>query len=116
VIVQYKMEILPVFFQFQGHDELSMPLDAVEDDKVTAWVENKLIAFVDTYLKLETAAPYQDENVVIDPVCGMRVYKNHAAATIDYLGMRFYFCVEGCRTKFSENPARYLGEGAGFIR
>jgi YHS domain-containing protein len=72
-------------------------------------VENKVVGFVDTYLKLETAAPYQEENVVTDPVCGMRVNKNHAAASMDYHGLRYYFCVEECRTKFSEDPARYVG-------
>jgi YHS domain-containing protein len=108
LLVQYKLEIVPVFFRYEGQDQLCTPLEAVQEDKVTAWVEDKIVGFVDTYLQLETADPYQAENVVTDPVCGMRVNKNHAAASLTHQGQVFYFCVEDCRARFAENPSRYL--------
>jgi Cu+-exporting ATPase len=47
-----------------------------------------------------------------DPVCGMNVTtesKHH----FDYQGTTFYFCCNGCRTKFSADPAHYLERDSG---
>ena len=62
---------------------------------------------METYLRLEQAEPYQRENQVTDPVCGMRIAKHTAAAREEYEGRTFYFCVEECREKFLEEPSRY---------
>ena len=44
-----------------------------------------------------------------DPVCGMDVQPENAAATSDYEGETYYFCAEGCKQKFDADPAKYLG-------
>src|SRR5262249_34453746 len=75
LMLQYKLEILPVFFPFKGQDQLTMPLDQADEDKAAAWVEAKIIHAVDTYLRLETSNHHQEDNIVTDPVCGMRVNK-----------------------------------------
>jgi YHS domain-containing protein len=109
--VQYRLEILPVFFPFEGHDEIRFPVDAVDEAKVTAWVEEKLVGFVDTYLRLETEDRYQEENCAMDPVCGMKVNKAEAAARAVYRGADYYFCVEACRERFLADPERYATGG-----
>lgn len=43
-----------------------------------------------------------------DPVCGMIVDPAKAAATIDHHGITFYFCGQGCATKFRADPEKYL--------
>jgi hypothetical protein len=58
-IVTYDLEILPIFFQFPGHDQIVAPIANVFDDRITAWVDAKLLGFVDTYLKLQTLDQYQ---------------------------------------------------------
>ncbi len=45
---------------------------------------------------------------VLDPVCGMRFDAKEAAATVEYLGTRYYFCGDGCSQAFEEDPERYL--------
>ena len=44
----------------------------------------------------------------IDPVCGMAVVtrKNEILTTIE--GQTYYFCTEGCRRDFEENPQKFL--------
>jgi YHS domain-containing protein len=108
LIVQYRLEILPVFFPFEGRDEITFTLNDVDEAKVAAWVEDRILRFVDTYLRLETAEPYQAENLTTDPVCGMQVNKVHAPAVLEYDGTTYYFCLEECRDRFGENPKRYL--------
>jgi len=43
-----------------------------------------------------------------DPVCGMQVERDSAAASQEWRGDTYYFCCEKCRAKFAENPEKYL--------
>jgi len=42
-----------------------------------------------------------------DPVCGMTIDENHAAARSEYQGQTFYFCSQDCKNKFDRDPATY---------
>jgi YHS domain-containing protein len=106
--VRYSLSILPVFFPFDQQGHLVQPLDVLDEGKVVAWVEEKILGFVDAYLRLETLEAYQAGNEVTDPVCGMRLNKLHAPAQAEYRGVKYYFCVEDCRRKFLAEPDRYL--------
>jgi YHS domain-containing protein len=108
LLLSYRLEILPIFFDFPRQDELALPLQSVDDAKVAAWFEDKIVAFLDAYLRLETHPTYQSDNLATDPVCGMPLNKLHAAARLVHDGVTFYFCVEDCRKKFAEDPDRYL--------
>jgi YHS domain-containing protein len=46
--------------------------------------------------------------VEIDPVCGMTVEPSTAAASFVHEGKTYYFCNQGCLTKFRANPDKYL--------
>jgi P-type Cu+ transporter len=50
------------------------------------------------------------EGGVIDPVCGMTVDPHAAKHRAEYHGHPYYFCCDGCRTKFAGNPEKYLCE------
>jgi len=47
--------------------------------------------------------------MAIDPVCGMTVDENNAAAISEYKGKKYYFCSTGCQKKFEAHPEEYLG-------
>ncbi|MFN0087875.1 MAG: heavy metal translocating P-type ATPase [Blastocatellia bacterium] len=51
-------------------------------------------------------------NEHIDPVCGMKVAAESAAAKYEYAGSVYYFCSPGCREKFGVNPEAYLDKPA----
>ena len=42
-----------------------------------------------------------------DPVCKMDVDENKAAATTVYKGKTYYFCAQGCKTRFEKEPEKY---------
>lgn len=48
-----------------------------------------------------------------DPVCGMKVDDQKAASQSTYQGNTYYFCCEGCKTKFDKNPQQYASQNAG---
>jgi YHS domain-containing protein len=43
-----------------------------------------------------------------DPVCGMRVNPDTAAASAEFEGETYYFCSPGCRTAFELKPEAFL--------
>jgi uncharacterized membrane protein YraQ (UPF0718 family)/YHS domain-containing protein len=43
-----------------------------------------------------------------DPVCGMTVDRRAGAPTTNYAGHTYYFCSEGCKTRFEIEPERYI--------
>jgi P-type Cu+ transporter len=45
----------------------------------------------------------------IDPVCGMKVPPEKAAASVNHAGRTWYFCAQGCKTKFEADPGKYDG-------
>lgn len=48
--------------------------------------------------------------MVKDPVCGMMIDEKTAAGKSDYQGQTYYFCAPGCKTRFDENPKKYLNK------
>ena len=48
----------------------------------------------------------------VDPVCGMKVMPEKAAASVNHAGRTWYFCAQGCKTKFEANPGKYDGSQA----
>jgi xanthine dehydrogenase accessory factor len=47
--------------------------------------------------------------VALDPVCGMEVPAIPSSLHVEHEGARIYFCCEGCRSAFLEDPARHAG-------
>ena len=45
-----------------------------------------------------------------DPVCGMSVEPEKAAAKEEYDGLTWYFCSDNCHHKFQESPEQYVKE------
>src|SRR6267154_2050050 len=43
-----------------------------------------------------------------DPVCGMSVVPEKAAATVEFEGRKYFFCAKRCAAKFEKEPAKYL--------
>ncbi|MGE5226992.1 MAG: YHS domain-containing protein [Planctomycetaceae bacterium] len=45
---------------------------------------------------------------MIDPVCGMTVQPETAAAAWEYDGQTYFFCSVGCMERFRGDPAHFL--------
>jgi len=49
---------------------------------------------------------------VTDPVCGMSVDPNTAAASVEHEGVTYYFCGKGCAKSFRADPGKYATASA----
>jgi Cu+-exporting ATPase len=52
----------------------------------------------------------REAHMATDPVCGMMVDPHAGKPNYDYGGHTYHFCSEGCRIKFTADPARYLNK------
>jgi YHS domain-containing protein len=51
------------------------------------------------------------KTMATDPVCGMTVEREKAAATMEYEGTTYYFCARGCRDEFAQEPRKFVSKG-----
>lgn len=45
-----------------------------------------------------------------DPVCGMQIEESTAAGRSEYNGQTFYFCSANCKTRFDEEPEKFVNQ------
>ncbi len=65
----------------------------------------------DQYLKVPSllvSVQGKDMPSATDPVCSMKVDPSKATASVEHQEAVFYFCSQGCATKFRAEPERYL--------
>ncbi|WP_242632234.1 heavy metal translocating P-type ATPase [Rubripirellula amarantea] len=55
--------------------------------------------------------PIADAETKIDPVCGMKV-RADSPRSVDFEGVRYVFCSDGCLDKFKKDPAGVLAKRA----
>jgi len=95
----YALQIFPVLMEYKHDEDMTFPLDG-PDEAIGVWVEDKMVEFIDTYLRLETHPIYQKDNMVSDPVCGMQISAAVATSRVEWSGQTFYFCSERCKGAF----------------
>ena len=49
-----------------------------------------------------------DDQLVKDPVCGMKINPADAVATIEHDGTTYSFCSQDCADSFRESPEDYV--------
>lgn len=49
-------------------------------------------------------------NTHTDPVCGMQVDHQKAAGQSEHGGQTYYFCSQGCKKRFDQNPEQYASK------
>ena len=102
-------EIIPVVVRYDKQSVLEFPLDAVQDDAVVQWFDERIVTFVKAYL----AVVRQDRGLmeqlkdqfVEDPVAKVRFPRYLATSTLERDGRTYYFVDEETRREFEKAPA-----------
>jgi YHS domain-containing protein len=109
VRLECTQEIIPVVVRYDKQSSLEFPLDAVRDDAVVGWFDERVVAFVQAYLAIvrqDTALrEHLKDQWVEDPVAGIRFPKYLAASTLERDGRTYYFVDEDTRREFEKAPA-----------
>jgi YHS domain-containing protein len=103
-------EIVPVLVRYDKQSILDLPLDAVQDDAVVNWFDERIVAFVKAYLALvrqdADLREHLKDRLVEDPVAKIRFPKYLASSTLERDGRTYYFVDEDTRRRFEQEPAR----------
>jgi hypothetical protein len=98
VILGYDLQIIPMLMRYKSHDEVEFPLNAVDQQAVARWFDDRIVEFVQTYFSMGENDIYLKDQMVEDPVAHVRFPKMAAAATREWQGQKFYFIgEETCR-------------------
>jgi YHS domain-containing protein len=102
-------EIIPVVVPYDKQSVLEFPLDGVKDDAVVQWFDDRIVAFVKTYMALvrqdTVLKEHLKEQLVEDPVTKIRFPKYLAASTLQRGGQTYYFVDEDTRREFEKQPS-----------
>jgi len=77
--------------------------------------DQRIRDIADRVLWLEDGQFKEMLTMATDPVCGMTVEREKAAATLDLDGVTYYFCSKGCRAEFAGEPAQLAMNDKGLM-
>ena len=100
LILNYNLEIIPVLMQFDSHQQADWPIDAVDEQAIGSWVDDRIVDFVKTYLSLHENEHYLKDDMVEDRVAGVRFPRFAAATTSTWNGKTYYFIGDETRREF----------------
>lgn len=105
----FRARIIPLLMPFDVQEgELVLEPRDEERPKLEAFLDDRLCQFAEQYLRIrEPGSPYQKDQTVVDPVCGMALRRWEATATARHGDETYYFCVDECRRRFEAEPGRY---------
>ncbi|GAA4440187.1 hypothetical protein [Bremerella cremea] len=107
-VLDFKLEIVPVFLKFKANDRLSIPADAFSAGDATAWIDDKILVFVRAYFEIYFSEYYQSETIVHDPVLNISFPKAFAMGNKQYNGKTYYMLTEGSQQRFEDQPGSYV--------
>jgi hypothetical protein len=102
ILLDYNLQIVPVFFRFNPHARLEMPLEAYDEAAVGKWLDDRIVEFANAYLELHATKQYQEKAMVSDTVAGISFPRYFAAATLEHGGTTYYFISEETRREFAK--------------
>ena len=71
-ILDYRLEILPIFIKFDSHDQLVIPIDNPSEDAIATWIDDKLVGFTRTYFEMYFTQQYKKQSFEMDHVMNIR--------------------------------------------
>jgi YHS domain-containing protein len=101
VVVEYDLRIVPVLWKVDSHAEFSTPIDALDVDGLTRWLDDRIVGFVELYIKINEGELYDKAEYVEDPVANVKFPKFAAGATLEHGGQTYYFIDERTRQDFA---------------
>ena len=107
-IMDYRLEILPIFFKFDSHDQLIIPISNPNEDAIAGWIEDKLVGFTQSFFELHFHNEYQKKRLTTDPVMSIQFPKAYAAGKKEYQGRTYYFYTDESLLAFANDPSAYV--------
>lgn len=102
LVLDYDLSIIPMLMEYERYARLEMPLEAIDEKAVGAWVEDRLLDCVKTYLLLQDNEFYLKRQMVEDPVTKVKFVRSDAAGSVTHEGTTHYFVSEQSIKEFKK--------------
>jgi YHS domain-containing protein len=112
LILFYGLDIVPVFIEFERHDQIALPLDPSSIGTAVEWFKQKALAFTKTYVSLFFNPEYQKGSEVPDVVLGRTFPRPFAKGQTEYCGVTYQFLTDESKRAFEHDPTRYVGRSS----
>jgi YHS domain-containing protein len=106
--MDYRLEILPIFFKFDSHDQLTIPISHPNENAIAGWIEDKLVGFTQAFFELQCHDQYQQKHLETDVVMNIRFPKVYAAGKKECEGRTYYFYTDESLLAFENDPSAYV--------
>lgn len=100
LVIEQHLEILPILMEFEPGANLVVPLDKIDENKITSWLDDRIVAFVHTVAALHQNQYYLKDHLVIDPIAGVQMPKYAAKAIVEADGKTYYFISDETKQEF----------------
>lgn len=107
-IIDYHLDIVPIFIKFNSHDELAIPIDNPNEEVIAAWIDDKLVGFTRTYFEMYFTEQYQKQSFEMDPVMNIHFPRAFAAGKMEYRGHVYHFFTPESFESFQSAPSNYV--------
>lgn len=91
LVVTYDLKIVPVLWRFRAHDEYSTPIENLDLEGISQWLDDRIIEFVELFIAIHESEFYEKAEYVEDPVAKVKFPKFAAGATLEANGQTLYF-------------------------
>jgi len=102
LVLDYDLSIIPMLLEYPRYAKLEVPLDKIDENAVGAWIDDRLVSSVKTYLSLQDNQYYLKRLTVEDPVTKAKFVQGDAAATLEHEGKTYHFASEATLKQFKE--------------
>jgi YHS domain-containing protein len=107
-IIDYRLQILPIFIKFDSNDQLVAPIDRPSEEAIAAWINDKLVEFTQTYFEVYFNDEYQKTSLEMDPVMNVRFPKAYAAGKKECQRRAYHFFTKESLQLFEKDPSAYI--------
>ncbi len=94
-----------------GHEIMRLLRTIAREQKRSVIIvshDQRIKDIADRVLWLEDGQFKEMRTMAVDPVCGMSIERENAAAKLLLNGTTFYFCADGCLSEFAQQPEKFL--------
>jgi hypothetical protein len=109
VVTDCDLRIIPVLWKFESHSELSTPVANFDAARVTKWLDDQIVAFVQLFVEIHESELYERGDSVEDPVAKIKFPKFAAGATLEHGGKTLYFIDDRTKQEYMKQQGVKAG-------
>jgi hypothetical protein len=101
-VVEYDLKVIPVLWKFDSHAEFATPIEGVDADGLTKWLDDRILSFVSLFIQIHEGEIFDKAEMVEDPVAKISFPKFAAGATLEHSGTTHFFIDEKTKSEFAK--------------